>query len=79
METVAIFSGQALKSSVGDADWLRLFALMGTDIACAEGLPTIPETPAETRALRNELAILAHAVDALPRLEPYRETLRVLE
>ena len=79
VETVAIFSGQALKSSVGDAHWLRLFALMGTEIACAETLPTVPETPVETRALQDELATLAHAVDALPRLERYRETLRVLE
>ena len=78
VETVAIFSGQALKSSVGDADWLRLFALMGAEIACAEGLPTVPQTPVET-ALRDELAALCHAVDALPRLQRYRETLRVLE
>ena len=79
VETVAIFSGQALKSSVGDADWLRLFALMGTEIARAEGLPTVPETPVEMTVLRNELAALARAVEAMPRLQRYRETLRVLE
>lgn len=79
VETVAIFSGQALKSSVGDATWLRLFALMGTEIAIAEALPGVPDTPTDAKSLRAELATLAQSVDALPRLRGYRETLRVLE
>ena len=79
VETVAIFSGQALKSSVGDAAWLRLFVLMGTEIAIAEGLPGVPDTPTDAKPLRAELATLAQSVNALPRLRRYRETLRVLE
>ncbi len=78
VEAVGIFSGEALKSSIGNAQWLRLFALMGTEIAVAEGLPPVPGTPAG-EALREELKALVRALDAPARLRRYRETLRVLE
>ncbi|MYF28171.1 MAG: RelA/SpoT domain-containing protein [Gammaproteobacteria bacterium] len=79
VETVGTFSGQALKSSVGDERWLRLFALMGSEMAFAEGRPLVPETPKTRQALREELSKVAHRLDAVARLERYRETLRVLE
>ena len=79
VETAAIFSGEALKSSVGDDRWLRLFALMASEMALTEGLPGVPGTPPTRRALREELAEVSQAVDAVARLERYRETLRVLE
>ena len=79
VETVGTFSREALKSSVGDERWLRLFALMGSEMAFAEGRPLVPETPKTREAVREELSEVAHGVDAIARLERYRETLRVLE
>ena len=79
VETVGTFSGQALKSSAGDEQWLRLFALMGSEMAFAEDRPLVPGTPKTRQALREELSEVAHDVDAVARLERYRETLRVLE
>ena len=79
VETAAIFSGEALKSSVGDDRWLRLFALMASEMAFTEELPLVPGTPPARRALRAELAEVSQAADAVARLERYRETLRVLE
>lgn len=79
VETVALFSGQALKSSIGDANWLRLLALMGSEFAFDERLPVVPDTPRDRKALREELAPLARALDASARLQRYRETLRVQE
>ena len=78
VETVGTFSGQALKSSVGDERWLRLFALMGSEMAFAEGRPLVPGTPKTRQAVREELSEVAHGVNAVARLERYRETLRVL-
>ena len=79
VETVSTFSGQALKSSAGDDRWLRLFALMGAEMAMIEDLPLVPGTPLARQAIREELTEVAHAVEAVARLERYRETLRVLE
>ncbi len=36
VEAVGIFTKQALKSNIGDKDWLRLFALMSSEIAFDE-------------------------------------------
>ena len=79
VETAAIFSGEALKSSVGDSRWLRLFALMASEMAFTEEQPLVPGTPPTRRAVREELAEVSQAADAVARLERYRETLRVLE
>ena len=79
VETAAIFSGEALKSSVGDDRWLRLFALMASEMAFTEGLPLVPGTPPSRRAVQEELTEISQVADAVARLERYRETLRVLE
>ena len=79
VETVGTFSGQALKSSEGNAAWLRFFALMATELACTEGLPPVPGTPADRGTLRRELVQLAAEINAGARLEAYGRTLRILE
>lgn len=79
VETAAIFSGEALKSSVGDDRWLRLFALMASEMAFIEEQPLVPGTPPKRRSVREELAEVSQAAGAVARLEGYRETLRVLE
>ena len=45
VETVGIFTRQALKSSEGDEDWLRFFALASSVIAERENSSPIPEFP----------------------------------
>src|ERR1041385_4384880 len=59
VETVSTFTGQALKSNVGDAEWKRFFALMGSAIALREDRPLVPETPEDEDALVDELRTLA--------------------
>src|SRR5207249_1633670 len=46
VEAVGIFTKQALKANVGNKDWLRLFALMGSEIAALEHTSLVPGTPA---------------------------------
>src|ERR1700683_2019237 len=45
VETVGAFIQQALKSSIGEQQWLRFFALMGTAIAVRENCAPVPNTP----------------------------------
>jgi len=59
VEIVDAFTGQALKSglklNLGDPDWRRFFALMGSAIAIREKRPLVPGTPANPADLKREL------------------------
>jgi hypothetical protein len=59
VETVSTFTGQALKSNIGDADWKRFFVLMGSAIAAREKTPLVPGAPVEPAALVDELRALS--------------------
>jgi ppGpp synthetase/RelA/SpoT-type nucleotidyltranferase len=55
VETVSTFTGQALKSNIGQADWKRFFAVAGSVIAMREKRPLAPGTPSERTELISEL------------------------
>src|SRR5215472_16883524 len=55
VEAVGTFTKQALKASIGESEWLRFFALMGTVIANRERTPLVPGTPINPSELRDEL------------------------
>ena len=55
VETVGTFTGLDLKSSHGNATWLRFFALMSSVIAQREETPGIPNTPTNRHELVNEI------------------------
>jgi len=79
VETVGTFIKQALKSSQGEEDWLRFFALMGTAIAFRERTPPVPDTPTERSALKNALRQYASGLDVVHRLHTYGAALQTLE
>jgi ppGpp synthetase/RelA/SpoT-type nucleotidyltranferase len=64
VETVSTFRGEQLKSNIGNEDWKRFFALMGSAIALIEKCPLVPNTPkpselaAEIRKLDKKLSVL---------------------
>jgi Region found in RelA / SpoT proteins len=76
VETVGTFTRQALKSSHGEAQWLRFFALMSTAIAQQEGTASVPGTPTDPEALLDELVILVVRLDVFRRLQAFAETLQ---
>lgn len=55
VEIVSTFTGQALKSNIGDDSWKRFFKLMSTHMAIREGRPPILDTPTDPFELRTEL------------------------
>jgi len=79
VEIVGIFTKHALKSSQGDEDWLRFFALMGSAIALLEGTPLVPGTPHDPFDLLNELHALSNRLDAVNRLRAYGTAPDILE
>lgn len=56
VEVAGTFRGEALKSSHGSRQWLRFFALMGSEIALTEDCPPVPGTPGDRGPLIKQLA-----------------------
>jgi hypothetical protein len=79
VETVGTFTRQALKSSFGEADWLRFFALMGTAIARKEGTQIVPKTPTTLKELRAELREHNRRLDVENHLQTYGYALQAVE
>ncbi|MBP1314420.1 hypothetical protein JOD78_001622 [Herbaspirillum sp. 1130] len=61
VEAAETFTGQALKSNMGQQAWLRFFALMSSIFALREGQPTVPGTPSNQEDLFNEIVELDRA------------------
>ena len=76
VETVSTFTGQALKSSLGDEAWRRFFALMGSALARREGTPIIEDTPKHLGQLKKELRECARQLDVQNRLKIYGDALQ---
>jgi len=79
VETMGTLTQQALKSSLGDDNWLRFFALMGSVVALKEGAPPVPSTPSDEGDLLSELAVYAERIHASSRLRTIGAALRHLE
>ena len=79
VETTGAFVGEALKSSQGEDEWLRFFALMASAIAEREGCPGVPGTPPAAEALKSELRSLAIRLDVEKRLRYFTSSLNVDE
>ena len=78
VETVGTFTQQALKSSQGEQDWLRFFALMGSLFAKREVRPLVPGTPVNQPELLEELTYYARKLDVIERLNAYRVALEAI-
>ncbi len=71
VETVGMFSGQALKSSLGSHDWQRFFVLMSSAIANRELTTPVPGAPTRKRDLIRELREYASRLQVENRLQEY--------
>lgn len=79
VETVSTFTGQALKSDIGEDSWKRFFALMGTAIARQER-PYLDDDILLTEVeLKEELVSLCESLQVEDVLMGYRETLQITE
>jgi hypothetical protein len=76
VETVDIFTSQALKSGGGAQDWRRFFKLMGTDMALRERTAPVPGTPTSRGPLRDEIRHHVNTLDVERRLMLFGSTLR---
>jgi Region found in RelA / SpoT proteins len=77
VEAVGIFTKQALKSNLGDEDWLRFFALMGSAIAAIEQTPPVPDTPQNKNQLIEEIEHLVQKLHVEQMLMVYNTSIQL--
>lgn len=58
LETMGVFTKQALKAGEGDTDVKRFFALVSSLIAKQEGYPMVPGTPEDVEEIISEIEII---------------------
>jgi hypothetical protein len=79
VEAAGLVRGEDLKGGSGNADWLRLFAFMASEIACEEDQPGIPGVPNSERERRQEIRELDHKLDATRSLRNWNEAIKRTE
>jgi len=79
VEAVGMMRGEELKGGIGNAEWLRFFALMGSEIAAREGGEIVPGTPANESERRQEIIALQIGLDALATMDHYRNAVKITE
>lgn len=79
VETVGAFVKQALKSSVGEQEWLRFFSLMGGALAFRESTAPVPGVPNVYSELVSEVRDLARRLEVRSRLQAFGAALRHYE
>lgn len=73
VEAVGLFRSEDLKAGQGDPEWLRLFELMASEFASAEGCELIPNAPVE-RERRLEITELSSKLNAIRLLDDIKNT-----
>ncbi|WP_426433694.1 RelA/SpoT domain-containing protein [Bradyrhizobium genosp. P] len=79
VETVGAFVKQALKSSVGEQEWLRFFSLMGGALAFMENTAPVPGVPNAYSDLVEELRDYAKKLEVFSRLQAFGAALKHYE
>jgi hypothetical protein len=79
VETVGTLIGQSLKSSEGQQEWLRFFALASSAFARMEGTNAVPGTPDNPRELNDEIAALYQSLQVSQKLHAYSKALQFSE
>lgn len=79
VETVDTYTEQSLKTSGGEGDWERFFALMGTSFAIQEKSPGVPETPDLIEDVVDELRAVAGRIGVITKLRAYQSATKIFE
>ncbi len=76
VETVGIFTGQALKSNQGNRKWKRFFALMGSAMALRERSPLVPNTPHDPATLKADIRRYVDNIGVIEHLRLFNAVLK---
>ncbi len=78
IETVGLFTRQALKSNEGEEAWLDFFKLVSSAFAKMEDCPTVPNTPYDEKTLFLEIKKLAAELNVIKKMTNWKKAIRFL-
>jgi hypothetical protein len=78
VEAVGLFRGEDFKGGHGDADWRRLFELMASEFASAEGCPELATAPCHRDRI-SEIKEIDIKIDAANILEHLSQSFNYTE
>ncbi len=76
VETVGLFTRNALKSNKGSGEWLKFFTLMGNAIAYMENCPLVPGVPDSRPTLKRLLKESLEQLEVFHQLSAYSSALK---
>lgn len=79
VETVGLFTRQALKSNEGTSEWLDFFKLVSSAFAMLEGAPTVPGTPTDSAVLKAQISEKVTALNVYKKMKKWSEAIKVIE
>jgi ppGpp synthetase/RelA/SpoT-type nucleotidyltranferase len=79
VETVDLFTKQAIKSNEGKQEWKDFFRLVSSAFAIIEKEPYVPNTPEDSEILRKEIKEKVNFLKIFPKMEKWTKAIRTIE
>jgi ppGpp synthetase/RelA/SpoT-type nucleotidyltranferase len=79
VETVDLFTRQAIKSNEGEDNWKDFFRLVSSAFAKMESEPLVPNTPQDSEVLLREIKEKVNLLKIFPKMERWTRAIRRIE
>ncbi len=79
VETVDLFTKQAIKSNEGRPEWIEFFKLVSSAFAVMEGEAPVPNTPTDPDVLRQEIKKRAVELRVFQKMEKWTKAITIIE
>ncbi|HYX50404.1 MAG TPA: RelA/SpoT domain-containing protein, partial [Ktedonobacteraceae bacterium] len=79
VETVDLFTKQAIKSNEGNPEWVEFFRLVSSAFAFMEGEAPVPGTPTNPEELKREIKKLVGSLRVFQKMERWMNAMQAIE
>jgi ppGpp synthetase/RelA/SpoT-type nucleotidyltranferase len=79
VETVDLFTKQAIKSNEGRPEWIEFFKLVSSAFALMEGEAPVPGTPTDPRELKREIKKRVGELRVFQKMEKWTKAITIIE
>ena len=79
VETVDLFTRQAIKSNEGEKEWMDFFKLVSSAFSIMEGEPQIKGTPTDLKELRKEIKKKVESLKVFSKINHWAKALKTIE